>query len=335
MSQQVEQLIDRVDLDELIRTVDSLCASRSWSEILRTRDLCRSATRSGRQVWPIATLCEYRLALHAPPEWACRVVNDESSRFSIGPITEVLAQHHTWFDVADHLDEGPHREIVAHERVVRGEMLDSLDLTAMVLDLPFRLQEWEPDYPLAVYSDEGVFAPAPSDQWHHDWQEISCTASSVVVVDDAPTESALRSLVDPWTSASKGRARCLVVEGDLPRLLRCLEQDVLPAAQLTSHQAMQWLAWCGASGGSHGRRRGSAAGRFNTWWLIAALGGVSEEWDELRLADQLSDELGSIVDRVQWYRVDLGERHSFDLSLVAVDDEEGLTIGLFAHDDPG
>jgi Iap family predicted aminopeptidase len=40
------------------------------------------------------------------------------------------------------------------------------------------------------------------------------------------------------------------------------------------------------------------------------------------------------VDQVDWYRIDLEQRHSYELSLVAVDRDEGLTIALLAHDDP-
>lgn len=330
----ITALVDAADLDGLIRQVDSLCSSRNWAGVLRTRDACRSATRTGRQVWPIATLCEYRLALHAPAEWACRVVDDEASRFSIGPLTEVIAQNHTWSELRDLLPFGPQRELVAHERIIRGDRVDSEDVSGTVLDIPTELFDWEPQYPLAIYSDDGIRADAPYDNWTHDWFEVSASDGAITEVDDDETESALRSLVEPWTSASTGRARCTVVEGDLRALVAALGRPSVRASGLTTHRALQWLAWCGSSAGSHGRRRGAAAGRFNTWWIAAALVGWSSDWDDLRSTNELPRELGRRLGRLEWYRIDVEERHSYELSLAVVDHEEKLVIGLFAHDDP-
>jgi len=330
----ITALVDAADLDALIRLVDSLCSSRDWSRVLRTRDACRSATRTGRQVWPIATLCEYRLALHAPAEWASKVVDDEASRFSIGPLTEVIAQNHTWYELRDLLPFGPQRELVAHERIIRGDRVDEEEVTGAVLDIPTNLFDWEPQYPLAQYSDDGIRADAPYDNWAHDWFETSASDGTITDVDDDETDSALRSLVEPWTSASTGRAHCIVVEGGLDTLVAALGRDTVRASTLTPQEALQWLAWCGASAGSHGRRRGAAAGRFSTWWMVAALAGWSADWDDLRSTNELPRELARTVGEFTWYRIDLGERHSFELSLVAVDPAEDLTIGLFAHDDP-
>ena len=91
----LDALIHAVDLDGLVRMVDDRCSDRDWAGILRLRDRCAAATReTGRQLWPAATLAEYRLALLAPPEWAATVLDGESGRFTIGPLSEVAAQHH-------------------------------------------------------------------------------------------------------------------------------------------------------------------------------------------------------------------------------------------------
>lgn len=330
----IAALVDAADLDALIRLVDALCSSHEWASVLRTRDACRSATRTGRQVWPIATLCEYRLALHAPAEWACSVVAEDASRFSIGPLTEVIAQNHTWSELRDLLPIGPQRELVAHERTIRGDRVDDEEISGVILDIPTELFDWEPKYPVAIYSDEGVRADAPYDSWNHDWLEIAATDDRITEVDDDETDFALRSLVEPWTAASSGRARCIVVEGDLETLVSALGRTSVRVAALTPNQALQWLAWCGASAGSHGRRRGAAAGRFNTWWMVTALAGWSSDWDDLRSTNELPRKLGQQVGQFEWYRIDLEQRHSYELSLVAVDRNEGLTIALCAHDDP-
>ena len=60
-----------------------------------------------RQLWPAATLAEYRLALHAPPRYVAAVLDESdglSGQFTIGPLTEVAAQHHTWDELCDELD---------------------------------------------------------------------------------------------------------------------------------------------------------------------------------------------------------------------------------------
>jgi hypothetical protein len=282
-------------------------------------------------------LCEYRLALHAPAEWACSVIGDDSSRFTIGPLTEVVAQNHTWVELSTFLEPGPHREIVAHERVLRGEMVESPEPMSNVLDMPLVIFDWEPEYPRAEYADDGVTAPGPYDHWVHEWTEITGEnehPSDIVEIDDEETEAALRNLVEPWTAASGGRAQYIAVEGGIEQLAAVSPRPMLRTAPLSSGQALEWLAWCGASGGSHGRRRGASSGRFGAWWMVGALAGLTDRWDELQEAEDLSTALGHACTRLQWFRIDTGERHSFELALVAVDHDENITFGLFAFDDP-
>jgi len=155
----LDELIHRADLDGLVRLVDARTASRDWPGLLRTRDRARHALRTGRQLWPVATLAEYRLALWAPAEWACRVLDEESGRFTIGPLTEVVAQHHTFAELSPHLPPGPRVGFVAHERAARGEAI-AQDLDSILALIDAR-QRWEPVPPLATYSDDGVDAPSP------------------------------------------------------------------------------------------------------------------------------------------------------------------------------
>ena len=74
--------------------VDTLCAEANWPLLLELRNRSRAAVITGRQLWPAATLAEYRLALWAPAEWATQVLDEDSGRFTIGPLTEVVAQNH-------------------------------------------------------------------------------------------------------------------------------------------------------------------------------------------------------------------------------------------------
>lgn len=335
----LERLVDRADLDELVRRIDELCATRDWESLFRLRTLTRSAVSTGRQVWPATTLAEYRLALHAPATWASRVLSEDASRFSIGPLTEVVAQNHSWPELADHLEVGPQRALVAYERAIRGETITedhSMGLQP-ILDIPFSLQEWEPRYQPPLYSDGGVDQPCPSDNWSHTWSTLTVGDNvAAEILEDDQTDDALRRLVEPWTANSAGRAHCVIVEGDEAAALAaqgCTSADGVDITSLSSDQAIQWLTWCGASGGVHGRRRGMASGRFGTWWLLAALGGVIDDWDHLHHCGELSATLADIARTMSWSRWRTAHRHAYELSLLAHDHQEGITIALSASDD--
>ena len=164
-SDRLDQLIDRAAIDDLVRAVDDLAAAPDWDRLVLLRDRCRSATATGRQRWPIASLAEYRIALEAPGRWSGRVVAEGAGPFALGPLTEVAAARHRWEDLAPYLPAGPLASFVAHERAVRGEDLrDSShrgEIDANVLDLPLALQPWEPAYALAEYHPDRAEFPAP------------------------------------------------------------------------------------------------------------------------------------------------------------------------------
>ena len=73
---ELDALVSRADLDGLVRHVDATCAAREWDHLVRVRDRSRAAVDTGRQLWPIATLANYRLALWAPAELAVRALDD-------------------------------------------------------------------------------------------------------------------------------------------------------------------------------------------------------------------------------------------------------------------
>jgi hypothetical protein len=92
VSESQYDLINRADLDGLVRLIDDYCETRSWHDLLGLRDACKAAVANGRQVWPASTLAEYRLALLAPAEIAVQVVDEEAGRFTMGPLTEVIPE---------------------------------------------------------------------------------------------------------------------------------------------------------------------------------------------------------------------------------------------------
>jgi hypothetical protein len=325
--QRLDDLISAVDLDGLVRLVDDRCSGRDWAGLLWLRDRCAAATReTGRQLWPAATLAEYRLALLAPPEWAATVLDGDAGRFTIGPLSEVAAVNHTWAELAPHLQRVPVATFVAHERSIRGETIDPdsvADLPA-VLDIPVALQTWEPDYPMSTYTDAGAEHPEPP---------ISGAPSSTtatlagVDVDDAATELAVRHLVEPWTSASTGRAEVVCVEGTHLDALGRLGVRAVRVTEIDAAEALAWFAWSGASGGAHGRRRGMAHGRFAMWWLLGAIGDLYDEWPPT------NHDVESLLGELRWFRWDAHEPPGgWRLQLAIEDVSEGLAWAINASD---
>lgn len=324
----LETLIHAVDLDGLVRLVDDRCAELDWAGLLRVRDRCAAATReSGRQLWPAATLAEYRLALLAPPEWVATVLDGESGRFTIGPLSEVAAVRHTWAELAPHLSPVPVAVFVAHERGIRGERIDpeTLDRLPPVLDIPAMPRPWEPAYPCSTYSDTGADHPEPAVSGVLDAVDV---AGEPVVVEDEPTESALRHLVEAWTAGSTGRAEVVCVEGSHLDALAALGVRSARVAEIPSAEALARLAWAGASGGAQGRRRGMAIGRFSTWWLLAALGDLHDEWPP-------SDaDIEELLAELRWFRWDAHEPEGgWRLQLVVANPGEGVAWAINAGDD--
>lgn len=325
---ELDDLIHAVDLDGLVRLVDARCDGDDWAGLLRLRDRCAAATvETGRQLWPAATLGEYRLALLAPDEWAATVLDGESGRFTIGPLSEVAAVHHTWDGLAPHLEPVPVAMFVAHERAIRGEAIPAAAIAALppVLDIPAALQPWEPAYPVSTYHEAGGEHPEP--ETGGVLVDIE-TPLDPVLVDDDGTELALRQLVDAWTATSTGRAESACVEGDHGAALAALGVRSARVAEIAATEAIARLAWAGASGGARGRRRGMAIGRFSAWWLLGAIGHLHDDWPPT------NDEIDELLGHLRWYRWDAHEpAGGWRLQLVVEDDAEGLAWAFNALDD--
>ncbi|MFM7251453.1 MAG: hypothetical protein ACKO27_00075 [Ilumatobacteraceae bacterium] len=319
----LDELVHRVDLDGLVRLVDSLCAQRDWAGVLAARDACRAAVRTGRQLWPVATLAEYRLALWAPAEWSATVLDDESGRFAIGPLSEVAAQGHELAELMPHV-HAPHRlGLIAHERALRGEAVPPG--TPNPLDIPFEAQDWEPAYSLAEYSNAGLTDPPPN--------APSLAGAGIEAwprgepVDDELVEAAVRQLLDTWTAASNGRVESSCVEGTAAEAIGALGVPSGRRVALGHDEALRWLAWAGSTGGAHGRRRGAATGRFGTWWLLAALGDLLDEWPPD------PNELGAFARRLRWWWWDAAEPSlGWSLQIAVEDPDEQLAWAISARD---
>jgi hypothetical protein len=297
MSESQHDLINRADLDGLVSLIDDYCETRSWNELLGLRNACKAAVANGRQVWPASTLAEYRLALLAPAEIAVQVVDEEAGRFTMGPLTEVIAQNHQWSELSEFLESSPTATYIAHECGFRGQRVDGELFPA--LESPCTLLPVETKYALAEYHDNEAKFPTPTIP--EMGSAIAVPASSANVVLDSEVSTAVHQLVDAWTTQSNGELCISCVEGSVLDALASLEVQEARLSLLTSGEALAWLAWAGASGGAHGRRRGNALGRDAAWWTIAALTVQTSNWP-------LSDEESiTAVNSLQWFWWDANE----------------------------
>ncbi len=322
---ELDARIHRADVDDLIRLIDARTAQRDWPGILRTRNRARAAVDSGRQLWPVATLAEYRLALWASDEWCATVLDEESGRLTIGPLSEVAAVHHTWAGLGQLLSPGPTATYFAHERSLRGEQIPREDAHQLVkvIDVPVDLQAWEPHYEVATYDDDGVHVDRPT--MGVDMAAIALPSHFEVIEDDE-SEAAFRQLVDVWIERSNGRAELVCVEGDIEHAIAATGARKARASRITAAEGLSVLAWAGSSGGAHGRRRGSAVGRFGAWWFAAAL------VDDNRWPPK-ADAFGDAVNALEWWMWDAFEPDTgWSLRLAIASPDDGLAWACAATD---
>ena len=323
MSERWQDLIEAADVNGLLRVVNALCGERAWHELLELADRCEDAIDRGKQLWPIAAHVDYRLALEAPADIAAGVLVPDVARFSLGPLTEVVASTHTWSELAPHIDAPQNAAYVAQERVLRGEDLTADERThPEVLELPLRLEPWEPTYALATYKADHVEVAEP---WEPRAPLQLRDAHEAPVIQDPELEDVLLALVTPWTAESNGAARVAIVEGDALGAASHLTVGPLRVGDLDLQEALRAMAWAASSGGAHGRRRGAALGRSLTWYMLSVVAGTSwpVEPGALRRA----------LDEVRWYRWDEGDPEEGWVLRIAVEHaRDGCAAALGASD---
>jgi hypothetical protein len=316
ISQRAIDAIEVSDVDELIRVVDGLCENEQWDDLVELKLRCRESVGRGKQLWGVEEHIRYRLALEAPGPWAGAAVSEGVARFALGPLPEVAASTKTWAELEPHLDDGPWRAVTAAERVVRGD-----EETGEIADLPNRLMDWEPDYPVATYKSDKVETPSPP---LPSVEKIS-VPDDYEVLEDPPSEGALYDLVQPWVNESSGRYETAVVTGSAVEAIRALGLTRARMGPISARDALRWMAWAAASGGAHGRRRGAAAGRYGAWWAVATLCDLDWPPDP--------DEMGRATERLRFYWFDDGSPGTgWELRLVIEDPAEGLAWAISAID---
>lgn len=345
MSASSSELIDRGDVNELLFHVNALVADQDWAGLDDLRELCRRAFERGKQLWSVSDYIEYRVCLEGPGQWAALMLETGKGRFALGPLPEVAASSHTWDELSPHLHGTPGAAMVAHERVLRGEDLSHDEVASSlpeVLDLPLRLQEWEPVYALAQYHADRVEAPPPKlpplrPVPGSEALPVAPTPGQPVgglapggrgglgeadhAVSADEVSGALEELVTTWTEESNGRAEAISVQGTALDAIRALGRPPAYVGELDAGEAVALMAWAAADGGAHGRRRGAAPGRFAAWWVLASLGGLGEQFP---LAAQ---ELGHVVQGSRWYHWASGEPDVGWAMRLAVEVERGPRSG--------
>ena len=310
-------------MNGLLHAVDALCHARDWEELFDLADACEDALERGKQLWPISDHIDYRIALEAPGEYAAQVITPEARRFAHGPLTEVAASSHKWAELADHLDSPQTAAYVAQERVLRGEVLEGDERAhSSVLDLPLRLEPFEPTYSLAIFRADHVEVPEP---WEPRAPMVEAASGGAPEIEDEDLAGALLDLVTPWTAESNGAARAVVVEGGATAAASLVSGDHLRIGPLEPEEALQRMAWAAAGGGAHGRRRGAAFGRSMAWYVAGLAAGLRWPIEPA--------ELGRALDGLAWYRWDEGEpEKGWVLRLAVEDASAGWAAAIGATD---
>lgn len=317
----VATLIESSDLNGLLRRVDGLVDGRDWDGIIDLRDRCIEAVERGKQLWGIAQFAEYRLALDAPATYAGRVVKEGAGRFALGPLWEVAASTHTWEELQGEVADPRLRTLIAHERVLRGDTVDPGEIDPYVIEVPIQLHSWEPRYSLAVYrSDRADFPEGarPGLDWIDLGEPLPRQAADNAL-------EALAALTQPWTEQSNGRTEGAVVIGSALDAIRALGPHRVRAAEIDVSTAMEVMAWTGASGGAHGRRRGSPVGRMLAWWVLAEVLGLEDVDDP--------DTLGEEAQSLRWVLWEPGDQvGGWALHLAVADPEANLAWAVSSVD---
>lgn len=316
-------LIEGSDLAGLVRAIDGICSRRAWDELVDLRDRCDEAVTRGKQVWAISQFAEYRLALEGPAEMAATVMTDGRGRFSLGPLWEVAAASHAWTDLDPHLSAPTIRALTAHERSIHGDVIDDGSVDRSILEIPAAQQPWEPTYPVAKYESDRASFPDDIFDLDMDWVELG---DPVERAPDDEVTNILLELVKPWWEDSIGKAEVATVDGTIEEAIRSLGPHRVRMRDVSLQTAFEAMAWAGASGGGHGRRRGTPVGRAGAWWVLLEILGYDEvPEDPSGLATESSD--------LRWVLWDPGDRvGGWNLHIGIEDPTDGIAWVLSAVD---
>jgi hypothetical protein len=316
-------LIEGSDLAGLIRAIDGICARREWTELITLRDRCDEAVKRGKQLWAVSQFAEYRLALEAPAELAASVMTDGRGRFSLGPLWEVAASAHTWAELEPYLGISTIRALTGHERSIQGDRVDADDIDGSILEIPVGMQPWEPTYPTAEYASDRATFPDDIFDIEMTWKDLE---EPIETQPDDEVSDVLLALVQPWWEDSQGKAEVVTVDGTIEDAIRALGPHRVRIADVSLQTALEAMTWAGASGGGHGRRRGTPVGRAGAWWVLLELLGYDDVPED-------SSGLGVEANGLRWALWDPGDRvGGWNLHIGVEDPDDGVAWVLSAVD---
>jgi hypothetical protein len=338
---------------ELIAETDSLVLDGRWDDVVALRDRCRAAVQRGHQWWPAAAWAEYRMALDGPGALAATVLDSLAARYTLGPFAEVAASTHTWDELATHLPGTPGSAAFAHECIALGDDLradDMFTLLPQVFDLPPFLQAWEPQYgPVTYHLDrvEHHLDQGSSPDLHQENSDSGVGAGPDGQRDDPAATDALRALVRPWSHAPENMVRVVSCAGDARTALHALGCRSSNPYPVSGHHALSSLAWIGASGGPHGRRRGLSSSRSDLWWSLLQICGFADGGEDfdvpLSMADadtSLLEDFAGAIDELRWFTWTEATQpqppvanivNGWEVRVIVEDPIEGLSWGLSAE----
>lgn len=290
------EAVDHSDHAELLRWIDRFDSEHDNESLVRLAWACHRALDRGHQLGAITAHAAYRLALRAPVEYFAEVLSIADDRFTPGPFAEVLASANSSAEIGEELPFGAVRSLALAECVLRGDTIAEVDTD--LFDTPGRLAEWEPKYALAEYSETELNAPPYELKPLSRSALVSTAIDSIERLANDDASHALHAAVAHWAEQSTGRIDTSVVSGDAQRAVCALGIRGGALSEITTADAFGMLAWAGATGAAHAKRRGAAAGRFAAWWAAAALTGV--RWPPT------SDQLGEAGETLRWFTFDTG-----------------------------
>ncbi len=316
------ELIEASDLAGLVAFVKRTCDAADWDGLVEIRDQCHEAVERGKQLWGVAHYVDYRTARDAPASYLSDALSGAGRASTVGPLWEVAASVKTWDEMRDHLPEGRVAALAGYERALRGDVpTDDID---PILDVPLETFAWEPPYELATYGEARVDVPYP-DVPAMEWAELP-EVGTEVLNDDAAVE-ALTDLVQPWWDTSNGKVEANVVEGSAYGAIRAFGPRRVRIAEVTPRKALAVMTWTAASGGAHGKRRGTPVGRSLAWWTMACLAGLED-------APHMDPtEIGEAMSELKFYVWDPGDAAGGWAFHMAIEDPgDGLAWAVTAVD---
>ncbi|GGO18502.1 DUF6183 family protein [Micromonospora parathelypteridis] len=252
-----------------------------------------------------------------------------------GPLWEVVAQNHTWRELAPHLTNPRTRHLVAHTRVLHGEDLRAAtDLDPQLLGAPLCLERWEGAnwHSTLDISDYDRTGSVGCTNWawpSHlaDPMPLPTTTARSAQHDAVPFLDELSPATQAYAFHGTAWEAASMVATDQARMprgqrwqgLRGREGSPVPFADVYSS-----LVHLATGDGPYARRTGQALGRTALWRALAAMAGVTPAADPHSVT--------ALVERLHCVTWQEPDDEIWYLHLAMEDPEQGIAWVLTGND---